>query len=162
MTFKSSIKRPVPDYDEWGIDSHWDCDQWVAHWGGLVDYAKKNGQLDPMGFADRAWASDWLQGLSRVTGGKGPIVFDKVPTKCRIFDPEFKKLVSSRPILYDAVYRGLSGVIAAPLNVAEKAILTGSRKADKILDKDPLDPLVIGGVAAFGLLALFVLAKGSK
>jgi hypothetical protein len=103
----------TPRYDGWGPDQPWGCQEWIAWHRALT-------RIHGESRADEVWARAWLDGLSRLGGGRGTApgsgaVFDAVPTACRTFDAEFSDYVSRRPKLRAAVWAGFGGAIVAPL-----------------------------------------------
>lgn len=135
-----------PEYDKWGPDNHWSCDDWVNWHKAMV---AKFGEAE----ADLRWRNAWLDGLSRVAGGRGTApgagaAFDSVPIDCRTFNTDFRAYIAARPTLYNAVYHGVQGAVmsvpGAVVSVAEKA-----RDVSRVVTNSP--GLTVGAVAAVGL-----------
>lgn len=143
----------TPDYDEWGPDTYWRCQDWVDWYSALE--ARDGSQK-----ADRTWARAWTDGVSRAGGGAGIApgsgwIADSVPIGCRTFDSAFRALLRRRPYLHAAVYSGI-GSLARPLGVAEDlttAAESASKGAANAVGMHPWLPWVIGGGVALLLLS---------
>lgn len=138
-----------PDYDAFGWDSHWNCDEWVDWWEAME---KKYSAAE----ADSRWSAAWLAGLSRSSGGKGTApgsgqFFDSVPVECRTFSPRFSNLLRERAVLYETVYRGVGGFVAKPLGAANE-LLTAIHS---LASNAARNPLLAAGIVGGALLAFY-------
>lgn len=138
----------TPDYDGWGVDTHWTCEDWVNWHKALVEkYGKEQ--------ADEMWVSAWLAGLSCVSGGTctaegSNYFFDSVPIDCRTFNSTFRSYIQKgeNKKLYGAVYSGIGGVIATPLGWAADV---GSGVGSGFKAMKVIIPLAIVGVSGMFL-----------
>jgi len=93
----------TPDYDEWGPDDKWDCNDWRTWHGALK---KKYGHNK----ANLIWAKAWQsQGI-----------FSEA-INCRSFDFGFREWAKGQG-LYDALYWGAAGVVVKPIGAAGDVI----------------------------------------
>lgn len=165
-----STSQPItadstPDYDDWGWDEHWGCDEWVQWWGAL---SARHGPR----VADQKWGKAWLDGLSRAADGLGKApgsgwVADAVPVGCRTFNRDFRDLIMRRPKLMSVIYRGPAGMLTTPLGAGHDLgrAAEGLGQAGKKLGAEaarnpiPFGLMVLGGL---GLAAMMYLPKPRK
>lgn len=163
MSARKIRASDTPVYDSWGnfakdklvfvnVDT-WTCEDWINWHKAMV---KAYGKSE----ANRRWVSAWLDGLSVVAGGRGTApgsgqVFDSVPLACRTLNTAFRKYITARKPLYDAVYSGIGGAVTAPIGTAQDIVREGSRGVSQI----PPWAWVVGGVAVAGIAAYLYLPK---
>jgi len=93
----------IPDCDEWGIDSWWDCYDWLKYY----DELRKDF---PREFANTKFVTEWHNCESWLSGN----------LDCRTFNTVFRDKMSSEGLL-EALY-GDAAVILAPIGAATDVI----------------------------------------
>ena len=105
----------TPDLDDWGIDSYWSCEDWVAWHKEL----KKKFGLDE---ANRLFITEYHK------GGFGASSFD-----CRSFNADFRKYAKENNF-FNALYDGLAGLITQPLGAVKDVVSAASNTVSNVAD----------------------------
>ena len=128
----------VPDYDQWGIDTSWSCDQWLQwHKALLSKFGKDKAKI----LWDYAYAKS----------GNLSSNLD-----CRTFNSTFKKYVADN----DLNPMANAGVFAPVLSTGNSIAEIGSNLLNTVTDltkgntlKTILNIVLIGGVVVGGIYA---------
>lgn len=127
----------VPDYDDWGPDSWWECIEWKSWFYALKTH-----------FGRDTAKSIWVYGWNKQGFGSGGL-------DCRSFDSEFRSFLKKED-LEDAAGANILGSAFDILKGIETAAVGASKTLKYVA------PALIIGITLTVLFLLYTIAKTGK